>query len=154
MKVVLDKLKEKKLKISFMESCTGGGCANALTNISGASKVLEYSAVTYSNEYKIKMGVKKEIIDQFSVYSKEVAREMALKISLFSNSDLGVGVTGQLKKIDPKNIVDNDDLVYICIYDKRFDRYYDEQIRVCEDSRYLNKEIVINKVFEMIKNII
>lgn len=40
-----------------MESCTGGALVNAITNIPGASEVLKFSAVTYSNEYKIKLGV-------------------------------------------------------------------------------------------------
>ena len=48
-------LTEKNKTISTMESCTGGGVANAITNIEGASEVLKFSAVTYSNEYKIKM---------------------------------------------------------------------------------------------------
>ena len=42
--------------IATMESCTGGGVVNAITNCEGASEVLKYSAVTYSNEYKVKMG--------------------------------------------------------------------------------------------------
>ena len=32
-----------------MESCTGGGVVNAITNIEGASDILKFSAVTYSN---------------------------------------------------------------------------------------------------------
>ena len=36
--------------ISTMESCTGGALANAITNIEGASNILKFSAVTYSNE--------------------------------------------------------------------------------------------------------
>ena len=54
--------------IATMESCTGGGVVNAITNCEGASEVLKYSAVTYSNEYKVKMGVPKEVIDKYTVY--------------------------------------------------------------------------------------
>ena len=68
MKQIINLLKEKNKTISTMESCTGGGVANAITNIEGASEVLRYSAVTYSNEYKIKMGVSEEIINTYSVY--------------------------------------------------------------------------------------
>lgn len=56
--------------IATMESCTGGGICNAITNVPGASSIIKFSAVTYSNEYKIKMGVCKEIIDTYTVYSK------------------------------------------------------------------------------------
>ena len=57
---VINLLIEQKEQIATMESCTGGGLANVLTNIPGASEALLYSAVTYSNEYKIKMGVPEE----------------------------------------------------------------------------------------------
>ena len=102
-----------------MESCTGGGVANAITNIEGASSVLKYSAVTYSNEFKIKMGVSQDVIDKYSVYSKETAREMAYNIAKFSNSDLGVGITGRLTSNlnEPKG-------VDICIYNRLDDKYY------------------------------
>ena len=54
---IVKKLIEKKLTISTMESCTGGGIANEITNISGASEVLKVSYVTYSNEAKIKLNI-------------------------------------------------------------------------------------------------
>ena len=65
MEEVVKKLIEEKKTISTMESCTGGGLANAITNIPGASKAFMFGAVTYSNEYKIKMGVNKNVIDEY-----------------------------------------------------------------------------------------
>ena len=104
-------LKENNKTISFMESCTGGFLANEITNISGASEVLKVSAVTYSNEYKIKFGVKKETIDTYTVYSKETAKEMAKKISEFAGSDIGIGITGELG-----NTINSKPKVYYSIY--------------------------------------
>ena len=49
-KKIIKKLTKENLTIATMESCTGGGVANAITNIEGASSVLKFSAVTYSNE--------------------------------------------------------------------------------------------------------
>ena len=58
-------LKEKKLHITFAESCTGGLCAKALTDLAGASEVIEASVVSYSNRIKIeKLGVKAETIEK------------------------------------------------------------------------------------------
>ena len=79
MKKVVDRLKDLNKTVATMESCTGGFVASSITDIEGASDVLKFSAVTYSNEYKIKMGVSSEIIDKYSVYSKEVAREIRLR---------------------------------------------------------------------------
>ena len=53
MKDLVKKLNNKKLKISFAESCTGGMLASTITSISGASKVFGLGLVTYSNEAKI-----------------------------------------------------------------------------------------------------
>ena len=66
MNEVIKLLTEKNKTISTMESCTGGGIANAITNIEGSSEVFKFGAVTYSNEYKIKMGVSSNIIDKYT----------------------------------------------------------------------------------------
>ena len=88
--------KEGNKTIAFMESCTGGYLANQITNISGASDVLKVSAVTYSNEYKIKFGVSKNIIEKFTVYSQETAIEMAKKYSTEKSYSF---VNGMLKSL-------------------------------------------------------
>ena len=102
MRDVVNLLIEKKMTIATMESCTGGFVASSITDIDGSSSVLKFSAVTYSNEYKIKMGVSKEVIDKYSVYSINVAREMAKNISAFANSNIGVGITGKINRADEK----------------------------------------------------
>ena len=148
MKRLIEKLTEMNKTISTMESCTGGGVANAITNIEGASEVLKFSAVTYSNEYKIKMGVDPKVIDEYSVYSKETACEMSKKISDFANSDYGVGITGKLNRVDKNNLFGEDNVVFVCIYDKEFDNYYNYSIEVKEKTRKENKELVIALIEE------
>lgn len=154
MKKIVDLLIEKKKTISFMESCTGGGCANSVTNIEGASEVLKFSTVTYSNEYKNKMGVSMDTIDKYSVYSMEVAIEMSNNIAKFSNSNYGVGITGKLNRVDINNPRGLDNVVFISIYDKDNDNYYNASIEVSKSSRSDNKELVINKIKEMLLEII
>ena len=144
MKNIVELLIEKNKKISTMESCTGGAIANYITNIPDASRVFAFSAVTYSNEYKIKMGVSKEIIDKYTVYSMEVANEMAKVISLYTNSNYGIGITGKLKKSDENNMFGEDDVVYLSIYDKDYDKYYNEKIKLKYDTRIDNKEQIIH----------
>ena len=88
-------LKTNNLTISFAESCTGGLMASTLINVSGASDVIKESYVTYSEEAKIKiLGVKKETLDEYSVYSKETAYEMAKGLSLISKACVSVSITG------------------------------------------------------------
>lgn len=92
---LVDKLLEKNLKISFAESCTGGLCCGTLVNVTNASKVLDMSFVTYSNESKMKLiGVKADTILANGVVSEEVAYEMAEGAAATAGSEIGVGITG------------------------------------------------------------
>lgn len=154
MKEIIELLTKRKETISTMESCVGGGIANAITNIEGASEVFKFSAVTYANEFKIKMGIPKEIIDKYTVYSQEVANEMSKKITEYTNSDYGVGVTGKLNRIDRFNPFGPDNIVYISIYTKKDDKYHNATVECTESSRKENKELVINTIIYLLKNII
>lgn len=154
MKRIVNKLKELNKTISTMESCTGGGVANTITNIEGASEVLRFSAVTYSNEYKIKMGVSSTIIDKYSVYSIETAMEMSKNISEFANSNYGVGITGKLNRVDINNLYGSDNEVFISIYDKDLDRFYNYDLEVNKGGRKENKELVINLIIEKLLEIL
>lgn len=154
MKELIEKLKEKGKTISTMESCTGGGLANAITNIEGASNILKFSAVTYSNEFKIKMGVSPSTIEKYSVYSIETAIEMSQSISKYTGSNYGIGITGKLNHPDENNQFGKDNIVFISIYDTDQKQNYNYDIEVKEASRKDNKEAVINFIIEKLKEII
>lgn len=143
---IVKMLKEKNKYVSTMESCTGGGLVNTITNIPGASEILKFSAVTYSNEFKIKMGVPKETIDTYSVYSMETAIDMSKKISEFTNSNYGIGITGKLNRADINNLAGDDNMVYFSIYNKDTNTNYNDSIRVSKSSREENKDEVITKI--------
>lgn len=146
MRDVVNLLIEKKMTIATMESCTGGFVASSITDIDGSSSVLKFSAVTYSNEYKIKMGVSKELIDKYSVYSMNVAREMAKKISDFANSDIGVGITGKINRVDENNLFGDDNKIYYAIYDKNSDKYYEYELIAINDTRLNNKKYIMENI--------
>ena len=157
MKDVVNLLIEKKMTIATMESCTGGFVASSITDIDGSSNVLKFSAVTYSNEYKIKMGVSKEVIDKYSVYSMNVAREMAKKISNFANSDIGVGITGKINRVDENNLFGDDNKIFYAIYDKNNDKYYEYELIAIKDTRLNNKkyimECISKSLFKILNNV-
>ena len=85
-----------------MESCTAGQIASLLTDTSGSSAIIEGAFVTYSNEAKIQIGVSEKIINEYGVYSKETAAEMAMVCREFYDADIGIGVTGTFGNVDPK----------------------------------------------------
>lgn len=152
---VVRKLDASKKTISTMESCTGGRLAAEITNISGASDILKFSAVTYSSEYKIKMGVNADTINKYTVYSPNVAREMSKSISEFANSNYGVGITGKMDVIENEEKRKENNIIYISIYDKDTDTYYENTIIGDHLNRVENKTKVVlaiaNKLNEIIK---
>ena len=85
MKSLIKILNKKKLKISFVESCTGGLLASSITSISGASKVFNLGLVTYSNQAKIKiLKVNKNIIKKYGAVSRECCSAMVKNLSRIS----------------------------------------------------------------------
>lgn len=146
---IVKKLKEKNKTIAFMESCTGGFLANEITNISGASDVLKVSAVTYSNEYKIKFGVDKNIIDTYTVYSIETAQEMGKKIAEYANSSIGVGITGELG-----NTINSNPKVYYSIYLKKENVNINKIIELTETQRSYMKKQVASEIFANILEVL
>lgn len=134
MKNIVAELKKRHLHIGVMESCTGGAIASAITNIAGSSDVFGEGLVTYSNEAKIKYGVSKDTINKRSVFSFEVANEMARCVS----GDIGVGVTGELPG-----------KVYFSIRNKLKIKNYELRIEK-QKSRAEMKEEVVNEVIHMV----
>lgn len=154
LKELIKKLTSEGKTVATMESCTGGAVASYITDVEGASEVLKFSAVTYSNEYKIKMGVSKEIIDKYTVYSKETADEMSRSISLFTNASYGIGITGKLNRVDKNNPYGEDNVVYVSIYESTHDKFYNAKIRVNGQSRKDNKALVTEKVIDLLSSIL
>ncbi len=146
MKEIIEKLTINNKTIATMESCTGGKIVNELTNIKGSSNVVLFSCVTYSTEYKIKMGVSKQLIDKHTVYSQEVAQDMAYKITLFANSDYGIGVTG--------NLTNEFDIVYISIYSKENNHYSNLTFSTDTSDRNENKKVISNLIEKILKDIV
>lgn len=145
---------DKKETISSMESCTGGYFASTITCVDGSSEVLKFSAVTYSNEYKIKMGVDPNIIDKYSVYSIETAHEMSKKISEFANSTYGVGITGKINRVDENNLSGNDNEVFVSIFNSKNGIYTDMKMIVPNKPRKEVKELIVDNILDKLIEIL
>lgn len=92
---LVKKLIEKGYHISCAESCTGGKVTAAIVDVADASKVLNASIVTYSNEAKMHyLNVSASTLETYGAVSEETAREMAAGIASANKAEVGVGVTG------------------------------------------------------------
>ena len=95
MKSLIKLLIRKKIKISVVESCTGGLLASTITSISGASKIFSLGLITYSNQAKIKiLRVNKNIIKRFGAVSYECCYAMVNNLSRISKTNINVSITG------------------------------------------------------------
>jgi nicotinamide-nucleotide amidase len=88
-------LEAKGLMLATAESCTGGGVAQAVTEIPGSTGWFERGFVTYSNASKSEMlDVSGALIAQVGSVSEEVAGAMAEGAVANSNADVAVSTTG------------------------------------------------------------
>ncbi len=93
--VVTKILKRRKLTLSTAESCTGGFIGDIITRVPGSSDYYKGGIIAYSEKIKTDiLKVKKETIKKFSVYSEEVAKEMAENIRKIFKTDIGISTTG------------------------------------------------------------
>ena len=150
LKEIIEILKIKKYKISFCESCTGGMLVSTLVSISGTSNVLEESYVTYSEDAKKKiLGVNEKTIEKYTVYSKEVSKEMALGLKKISSSDVNISITGHAGGDENK---DNGVAYFTIIIG---DNIYENKIRVDGNRDEVRKkftENVFKTLHKLLKN--
>tara|TARA_B110000196_G_C20933675_1_gene561151 strand:+ start:368 stop:838 length:471 start_codon:yes stop_codon:yes gene_type:complete len=92
---LVKKLIQKKLKISFAESCTGGMLSSTITSVSGSSKVFDLGLITYSNKAKIDiLKVPKKIISKYGAVSNECCLSMVKNLSKISKANISISITG------------------------------------------------------------
>lgn len=154
MEEIIKLLTLRKESISTMESATGGYIAHAITNVEGASEVFSFGAVTYSNFYKIKLGVDKNLIEKYSVYSMEVAHDMSRAITEYTNSRYGIGVTGKLNRVDRFNLSGKDNIVYISVFDQRKNNYLDSVLEMEDTTREGNKKKILLEIVILLKKML
>ena len=94
-KQIIYLLKHKNISLSIAESCTGGMFAQAITSVSGASKIFKFGIITYSNKSKIKyLKVSSKIIKKYGAVSKQCCNAMVNNLSKISEARLNIAITG------------------------------------------------------------
>lgn len=107
-------LKKHNEKIVFAESCTAGRVSSMLAEIPGASNFLCGSYVTYRAEQKKDMlGIKQELIDEFTTESREMAEAMCMSaLANTTGTDWAASIVGHLGPGAPD---DKDGIIHCCI---------------------------------------
>lgn len=140
-------LKQKGLTIGTAESMTGGKIGANLISVPGSSAYFKGGFTVYTEETKKKMlNIPAEIIDEYSVISKEVAEVMAINCREKLDVDYAVSVTGNAGPTTDRNTKDVGQ-VFIGIAT-------DKEVEVHEFNfgspreRVINK--TVNKAFELL----
>lgn len=88
-------LRSHGLMLTTAESCTGGGVAQAITEIAGSSAWFERGFVTYSNLSKQQMlGVSEATLMQYGAVSEPVVREMVAGALANSAAQVALAISG------------------------------------------------------------
>lgn len=92
---VVHYLKEKKMKVSFVESCTGGLLSSLITSLPGASDIFDFGIVSYSNHSKHQLlGISNESLKHYGAVSGHIAELMAKNGLNQSQADICISITG------------------------------------------------------------
>lgn len=96
LEVSINKLmRNKSITLSMAESCTGGNVAKIISSEAGASQFFKGSVVSYSKNTKIDiLGVSENTINKYSVVSKQVVEEMAIRCKTIFKTDYALATTG------------------------------------------------------------
>jgi nicotinamide-nucleotide amidase len=93
--VVAHLCREKHVKVTLAESCTGGLAAKMLTDCAGSSAWFLGGWVTYSNAMKTsELGVPADLIKHEGAVSEAVVETMARNALMKSGADLALSLTG------------------------------------------------------------
>ncbi len=93
--MIIGLLKEKKWKVSTVESCTGGLLASNFIDVPGASEAFEEGFITYSNASKQKrVRVDEKTLNEFGAVSTQTAEAMARGLYEEGKSNVCISVTG------------------------------------------------------------
>jgi len=92
---IIETLSINQKKLTFAESCSGGLLSYYFTKNNGASKILDGSLITYSNELKENwLAVDHEVITKYGAVSNEVVAEMSDGAINVSNADYALSISG------------------------------------------------------------
>ena len=79
---------------------------------------------------------------------------MAKEISKFTNSTYGVGITGQIGRLDPVNNTGKLNEIFVTIYDSKNDEYHSFQVNTNSQNRLECKKYIVDKVLEELLTIL
>lgn len=135
-------LQARGLLLATAESCTGGGVAQAITEIAGSTAWFDCGFITYSNASKTEMlDVSAALIAQLGSVSEEVAAAMATGALGNSNAHVALSTTGIA---GPTGAVPGKPVGTICFGWAKGDQIHTERLVFTGDRQSVRTQTVIH----------
>jgi nicotinamide-nucleotide amidase len=135
-------LQAKGLLLTTAESCTGGGVAQAITEVAGSTGWFDCGFVAYSNASKTEMlDVSAALIAQLGTVSEEVAAAMAQGALANSNAHVALSTTGIA---GPTGAVPGKPVGTVCFGWARGDQVHTERLVFAGDRQAVREQTVVH----------
>jgi nicotinamide-nucleotide amidase len=135
-------LQAKGLLLVCAESCTGGGVAQAVTEVAGSTAWFDCGFVTYSNASKTELlDVSAALIAQLGTVSEEVAAAMATGALANSNAHVALSTTGIA---GPSGAVPGKPVGTVCFGWARGDAVHTERLVFAGDRQAVREQTVVH----------
>jgi len=147
--VVGSLLRQRNALLAVAESCTGGLIADLLTNVPGSSDYFVFSAVTYSNQLKMKiLDVNARTIDRYGAVSEQTAKEMARGVRQVSGATYGLSVSGIA---GPGGATEDKPVGTVCIGLADADSVNGYRFNFTFDNRWMNKRVFATAALDLLR---
>jgi nicotinamide-nucleotide amidase len=148
-KVVGNLLRQKNALLAVAESCTGGLIADLLTNVPGSSDYFVFSAVTYSNQLKMKiLDVTARTLDRYGAVSEQTAKEMARGVQRVSGATYGLSVSGIA---GPGGATDDKPVGTVCLGLADAKTVHGYRFNFTFDNRWMNKQVFATTALDLLR---
>ncbi|HEX8614560.1 MAG TPA: CinA family protein [Telluria sp.] len=135
-------LQAKGLLLVTAESCTGGGVAQAVTEVAGSTAWFDCGFVTYSNASKTELlDVSAALIAQLGTVSEEVASAMATGALANSNAHVALSTTGIA---GPSGAVPGKPVGTVCFGWAKGDTVQTERLVFAGDRQAVREQTVVH----------
>ena len=135
-------LQEKNLLLTTAESCTGGGVAQAITEVAGSSEWFDCGFIVYSNSSKIDLlDVPAALMAQHGNVSEEIAEAMAQGALANSEAHVTLSITGIA---GPGGAVPGKPVGTVCFGWAMKDRTHTERLVFTGDRHAVRQQSVVH----------
>lgn len=144
-------LQAKGLLLVTAESCTGGGVAQAITEVAGSTAWFDCGFVTYSNASKTELlDVPAALIAQLGTVSEEVASAMASGALANSNAHVALSTTGIA---GPSGAVPGKPVGTVCFGWARGETVQTERLVFAGDRQAVREQTVVHALQGLLRMI-